>query len=185
MKELLQYGVLIMKNIEIKGEGIVLRDITEKEAQDVYFWYSDSKDYKHATGINSGLCLQEFYDLWREAVIKKDEFFLSIFIEHSNKCLGFIKGEIVRDGSLSVYISAFAVDKKFRRKKIGTKALSSLLKFIKTELGCSNVFVTVYLENHTGINFWFNNGFNFVKKISKKGLKDNTVILAVFMKREL
>lgn len=174
-----------MRNIQIEGNGIVLKDITEQEAQDVYLWYSDSKDYKQATGLKSGLDLQEFYDLWRQAVLKEEEFFLSIFIKRINRCLGFIKGEIVKDCGISVYISAFAVEKHIRRKKIGTTALNTLLEYLKNEIGCSSVFVTVYADNQTGINFWTKNGFHSVKAISKNAPVENSVISALFMKRDI
>lgn len=174
-----------MKDIKIVGNGMVLKDITEKDAQDVYYWYSDTDYYRHATGLNSGLCLQEFYDMWREALLNKEEFFLAIFREHANKCLGFIKGEIVYDGTTSFYISAFAVEKSHRRKKVGTYSLKAFLNYLKKEVCCSSVFVTVYTDNQVGINFWNNNGFHPVKFISKNDPVDNSVISALFMKKEI
>lgn len=174
-----------MKNININDHGLILRNISEKEAESVYLWYTNEKDYKDATGLNSGLSLQEFYNMWSQSLLNLNEFFLSISFENLNRCLGFIKGEIIHEKGLAVYISAFAVEKKSRRLMIGTYALNALSKFLKEEKGCENIFVTVYKDNEKGLNFWFKNGFIKVKDITKQDPDSNSLISAVLLKKEI
>lgn len=174
----------IMKGVNIKANQIVLKDVTEDEAEWIYRCYANEDGYCHATGFNAGLDRQEFYEMWRRAILREDEFFLSVYRNDINSVLGFVKGMLIKKRPAMAFISALAIDVNYRRKNIGTQAINTLIGYFKG-MGCESVLLTVDGKNNTGLHFWEKNGFISIKTIDKIRQDKSSKMLVYLMKKDI
>jgi len=171
-----------MKDVIIKDGLITLKDVTEDEAEWIYRCYANEAGYFHATGLNTGLDRQRFYNMWSKAIYSEDEYFFSIYRSDINSVLGFVKGMLINKKTVLAYISALAIDVKFRRRNMGSQAIEALVSYFK-DRGCEAVLLTVDGENITGLRFWEKNGFNIIKTI-KKGRPDKSSSMMVYIMKK-
>jgi len=173
-----------MKDINIRYDTVLLKEISEYEAEKIYLWYSKEVGYADATGLNTGLSWEKFDRMWRQAILKQNEFFLAIYYKESSEVAGFIKGIVAKDDPSTIFITALAIDTDLRRRGIGTNALKAILLGLNSGNGCNSVFVTVDSENNIGLQFWRKNGFHIIKTIRKRLTAENSYILVNLMKIE-
>lgn len=86
-----------------------------------------------------------------------------IVAENYHKIVGFIIG--VKNKKDTVRILMLAVDKKYRRQKVGTHLLKSFVEKILKE----NIFkieLEVRTDNETAISFYKKHGFEIFKEVS-------------------
>ena len=93
----------------------------------------------------------------------KDKNMIFLLAKLDTKIIGYCEGGTKKDSSYTLprqigYIYTLIIDNKYRRKGVGKKMLSKLMKWFKNKK-VKNIELGVDARNNIGIDFWENNKF--------------------------
>ncbi|NTV89177.1 MAG: GNAT family N-acetyltransferase [Clostridiales bacterium] len=149
---------------------------------EVQKWFSDTAEYRFATGVNGTYPDGRLEQAYLKMGDSDTEFYLGIALLPDNRLIGVISGKI-RERIL--WISIMAVKTQERRNGFGSQALEIVLRHMAELFGISEVYLSVAQENTWGMNFWKKNGFAEIKTITDKKLFDEDVQSICIMERRL
>ncbi|HBS10294.1 MAG TPA: hypothetical protein DEA28_00935, partial [Firmicutes bacterium] len=138
----------------IVNDSIVLSKLLEEDKEDYFLLYTDEKLNKY-WGYDYKIDLKDkplnsdyFYNMVNEDFKNKDWF--SFMIKYNKKLIGEITlGELNNENECEIGYRLFT---KYHRQGIMSKCLSTLINYLKQEIGICGIKAKAYKENIPSIN---------------------------------
>lgn len=94
-------------------------------------------------------------------------------IYDNNILIGFsMYGKFQNEGTKGrVWLDRFLIDKKYQNRGYARPVLIKLIKLIKSEYNCSEIYLSIYEDNIKAVHLYKNLGFNFNGELDINGEK--------------
>ena len=149
---------MIDKNIEINGQKIYLKHLTEENATDEYCsWINDIEVniYLESKQIK----IEELRDYIKKRIDDPNCIFLGIFLSSNQTHIGNIKLEPI-DFKLKIATLGILIgDKEYWGKGLATEALKMVIKYSFAKLKLKEINLGVYKNNIGAIKAYKKSGF--------------------------
>ena len=153
------------KNIEIKSNKLLLREIKKTDLSKCIKWLHDpeitkflSNDIKNVT--------EEEETRWFESVKRSNnDIVFSIIIRDSQEYIGNCSLNKIDWIHKTCRMGIFIGDKEFWNKGFGTLAIKVLIDFALNKIGMNKIELIVYEYNHRAMKVYKNCGFATVSTI--------------------
>lgn len=174
-----------MLSMRIVTAEIVIKDIKRRDLPNIIKWYNGGQDYKYATGMDQPVTLEILIQKYLEVVYCGSEFFAGIQLKHNNDMIGLIKGRLKKGKVNSIWINSLIIDARYRGGGYGTKSLNMISEYFKSRYDIKKIFISVIMENQSGIRFWHKNGFKSIRKTNIRIMLNGKGHNVVLMEKEV
>lgn len=167
-----------MLNICIMDENLYIKSIDKTSIMQIYSIYRNSNDFKYATGFFYPIEYTQFSKNISQFIKRENVFFLDIHL-NTGETIGMIKGSVL-DKENIVWINSLIIDTPYQSKGFGKKVLKLLEDYFKEKCCSKRIYISVFRNNVSGINFWIKCGFKECNDIpfkEKVRLKDTVKIM--------
>ena len=145
-------------DLAINNDRVKLNPLNKNNLALIKDWYSQMNSYGYATG---GKDPEEA--IFGQSCSMENCFISGIYPACSDSCIGIVSGELKRTKSSVLWIRSFFIEEKWQRKHFGTYAFQLLSEFFYRYYHTKRAYVSVSVENKTGIAFWKSLYFYCVK----------------------
>lgn len=159
-----------MLTINTKAKGLVFKDITKDDLDEVLRLYNQNEKNMYATGIDRAMSIEDIIEKYLEVLISSHEFYAGIFKAAASpdpEMLGVIKGRIDYDNNEEAWISSVLIDSLQQGKGIGTAAVDSIMEHLNDTYGVKRVMVGILSGNAIGKEFWRKLDFKYIRTIDQ------------------
>ncbi len=147
-----------MLNICIKDEFLYIKSIDKTSISKIYSIYRNSSDFKYATGIFQPIEYTQFSNNISQFIQRENVFFLDIRL-YTGETIGIIKGIVIEKDNIA-WINSLIIDTPYQSKGFGKKAIRLLEDYLRQICFSKRIYLSVFRNNVSGINFWMKCGFN-------------------------
>lgn len=141
-------------DIQIMSDKLIIKNIDSTSLRNLYSIYKNTSEFKYATGLfDMPIEFIEFSNQVCKFVLKSNNFMLDISLLESGETVGFIKGTVMLLERV-IWINAFAIDKPFQGKGYGKGSIFLVEDYFKKHYNSTKIFLSVYKNNRSGMNFW-------------------------------
>ncbi|MDF2987348.1 MAG: acetyltransferase [Eubacterium sp.] len=155
-----------MLNIHIKDDILHIKNIDKNSINNIYSIYSNSDEFKYATGIFHPIGYDQFSYQISQFIQRKNVFFLDICLL-SGETIGLIKGSITNKADI-VWINSMVINTPYQSNGYGKRVLALLENYFSSICSIKEIYLSVCRNNISGINFWSKCGYCYCNQISKK-----------------
>jgi len=155
-----------MLNIHIKDDFFNITNIDKTSIPKIYSIYRNSDDFKYATGFFQSVEYEKFAYNISQFIQRDNIFFLDVRL-NSGEIIGLIKGALIDKANLA-WINSLIIDTPYQRKGYGIRVVELLQEYLKQICLTKAIYLSVYKNNMSGINFWTKCGFYDCKGLPNK-----------------
>lgn len=159
-------------NPEINNDYVKLNRLDKNNLAMVKNWYSQMNSYGYATGGK-----EPDEAIFGQSSSMENCFTLGIYPAYSENCIGIVSGEVKTSKKPVLWIRTFFIDEQWQRKHFGTYAFQLLTEFFYRHYNTKRAYVSVSVENKTGIAFWKSLCFYCVKIMSLSESEDQGILI--------
>lgn len=161
---------------------VAILNLDKAQLPQIAGWYNMTGSYGFATGNDLPVAYEALLQKFEDIRQSPGEFLAGIYYLPEKKLVGMLKG---RFKGRILWINMMAVDREYRNRGLGSRALRLLLNHAEERGYASEVLLSVLEENVPGRNFWRKNGFREVKRIEKKVSFQGKLYNVLLMKRSI
>jgi len=147
-----------MLNINIIDDTIFIKNINKDSIKNIYSIYRNTGDFKYATGVFDSIEYKQFSHQISQFLLRPNVFFLDIYLVSTGELIGLVKGVLVGKNKI-VWINSLVINTQFQSNGYGKKVIELLENYLKHEYDVEKNYLSVYISNLSGINFWNKCGY--------------------------
>jgi len=147
-----------MLNINLIDDTFLIKSINKDSIKNIYSIYSDTCDFKYATGVFYSIDYNQFSQQISQFITRQNVFFLDIRLVSSGELIGFAKGLVINKDKI-VWINSFVINKPYQSNGYGKRVMELLEYYFKQKCDIQTIYLSVYKTNSVGINFWSKCGY--------------------------
>ncbi len=168
-----------MLNIHVNDDCLFIKNIDKTSIKKIYSIYTNSNDFKYATGIFQPIGYEQFANNICQFINRENVFFLHVRL-HSGETIGLVKGTVINNSKL-VWINSMVIDTPYQGKGYGKRVMCLLEEYFRSGSIAARIYLSVFKPNTVGVNFWRKCGFTDCNQFpDRKTVKYNDTVQIMF-----
>jgi len=168
-----------MLNIHVNDDCLFVKSIDRTSIKKIYSIYTNSNDFKYATGIFQPIGYEQFANNISQFIQRENVFFLHVRL-HSGETIGLVKG-IVTENDNIVWINSMVIDTPYQGRGYGQRVIGLLEDYFRYDSMARRIYLSVFKPNTVGVKFWKKCGFNDCDQFpERKTVKYNDTVQIMY-----